>query len=161
MWGELLHRESPKPTQTKVIEILKPLIHSQLGEVIPPHAHATEQLPVRKPDPSEEYSEGQLDLNEHLLKNPDSTFFVRVSGDSMIEVGIHPGDLLVVDRSVRPGNGKIVIAVIDGDLTVKKLFKEGGKIYLMPENPSYPCIEITNGMDFMIWGVVTHVIHSL
>ena len=79
----------------------------------------------------------------------------------MIEAGIHTGDLLVVDRSLRPQSGKVVIAVINGELTVKRLFKENEKLFLMPENPSYPSIEITDAMDFMIWGVVTNVVHPL
>ncbi|MGB0935458.1 MAG: LexA family protein [Alphaproteobacteria bacterium] len=113
------------------------------------------------PSPAEDYAEGRLDLNEHLLHNPEATFFVRVSGDSMIGAGIHPDDLLIVDRSISPTPGRIVIAVINGELTVKRLFRDSGKLCLMPENPDYPAIEITEEMDFMIWGVVTNVIHSL
>ncbi|MBN9413254.1 MAG: translesion error-prone DNA polymerase V autoproteolytic subunit [Candidatus Paracaedimonas acanthamoebae] len=113
------------------------------------------------PSPAEDFSDGQLDLNDHLLKNPQSTFFVRVSGDSMINAGIHPEDLLIVDRSIRPAQGRVVIAVVNGELTVKRLFKENNKVFLMPENPNYPAIEITEEMDFMIWGVVTNVIHTV
>lgn len=113
------------------------------------------------PTPAEYFEEESMDLNEHLLDNPQHTFFVRVTGDSMINAGIHPGDLLIVDRSLRPSNGRIVIAVINGELTVKKLFKEDSKLYLMPENPAYSCIEIMEDMDFLIWGVVTNVIHEL
>ncbi len=114
------------------------------------------------PSPTEDYSEGKIDLNEHLLENPESTFFVRVSGDSMIDVGIHPNDLLIVDRSLRPSSGRVIIAVINGELTVKRLIKkDNNKLYLMPENPNYPMIEITEDMEFMIWGVVTNVVHSL
>ena len=113
------------------------------------------------PSPADDHSENVLDLNKHLLCNPETTFYVRVSGDSMIDAGIHTGDLLVVDRVLRPQNGKVVIAVINGELTVKRLFKENERLFLMPENPSYPCLEITDDMDFMIWGVVTNVIHPL
>ncbi|OJX04788.1 MAG: DNA polymerase V [Caedibacter sp. 38-128] len=113
------------------------------------------------PSPAEDFSDGQLDLNDHLLKNPQSTFFVRVSGDSMINAGIHPEDLLIVDRSIRPAQGRVVIAVVNGELTVKRLFKENNKVFLMPENPNYPALEITEEMDFMIWGVVTNVIHTV
>lgn len=114
------------------------------------------------PAPTEDYSEGKIDLNEHLLHNPESTFFVRVSGDSMIDVGIHPGDLLIVDRSLRPSSGRIIIAVINGELTVKRLLKrDNNRLFLMPENINYPAIEITEDMAFMIWGVVTNVIHEL
>lgn len=113
------------------------------------------------PSPAGDYEEERLDLNKHLLKNPQSTFFVRVSGDSMVDAGIHPGDLLVVDRTLRPANGRIVIAVVNGELTVKKMFKEGDELFLMPENTAYAAIEVTTEMDFMVWGVVTNVIHDL
>lgn len=109
----------------------------------------------------EDHTDEEIDLNSFLLKNPNTTFFVRVSGDSMIDAGIHPGDLLVVDRSLAPSNGRIVIAVVDGETTVKRLIRENNRLYLMPENPSYPCIEINQETMFMIWGVVTNVIHSL
>jgi DNA polymerase V len=114
------------------------------------------------PSPTEDYSEGKIDLNDHLLQNPESTFFVRVSGDSMIDVGIHPNDLLIVDRSLRPASGRVIIAVINGELTVKRLIKKDNKkLFLVPENPNYPILEITEDMEFMIWGVVTNVIHPL
>ncbi len=113
------------------------------------------------PSPADDYIEGKLDLNEHLVKHPAATFFVRVEGDSMIGAGIHSGDILVVDRSLKPCHGKIVIAVLDGELTVKRLEQRKGILRLLPENKSYPIVEITDAMDFMIWGVVTNVIHSL
>ena len=80
----------------------------------------------------------------------------------MIDVGIHPNDLLIVDRSMRPSSGRVIIAVINGELTVKRLIKkDNNKLFLMPENPNYPILEITEEMEFMIWGVVTNVIHPL
>jgi DNA polymerase V len=109
---------------------------------------------------STQHLEGQLDLNEHLIKNPPATFFLRVSGDSMTGASIHPDDLLVVDRSLEPKSGKIVIAVINGELTVKRLHKEKDRIQLLAENPAYPPINITPEMDFQVWGVVTYVIHK-
>jgi DNA polymerase V len=111
------------------------------------------------PSPGTDYLEGKLDLNEHLIKNPPATFFVRVSGDSMIGAGIHPEDILVVDRSEDPKSGKIVIAVINGELTVKRLKQSREGIQLLPENPEYSPIAITEDMDFQVWGVVTFVIH--
>ncbi len=113
------------------------------------------------PSPADDYIEGKLDLNQHLVKHPAATFFVRVEGDSMIGVGIHSGDILVVDRSLKPCHRKIVIAVINGELTVKRLDQRKGVLRLLPENNSYPAVEITDAMDFTIWGVVTNVIHSL
>ena len=102
-----------------------------------------------------------LDLNAHLIKRPSATFFAKVSGDSMIGVGIHEGDILVVDRSLEPVPGKIVLAILNGELTVKRLHKEGNQIFLAPENPAFPLIEVTEEMDFSIWGVVTSVVHDL
>ncbi|MEE3717957.1 translesion error-prone DNA polymerase V autoproteolytic subunit [Tumidithrix elongata RA019] len=113
------------------------------------------------PSPAEDYIEGRLDLNRYLVKHPAATFFVRVTGDSMIDAGIHPGDLLIVDRAIAPTNGKIVIAVLNGELTVKRVRQSKQKLLLIPENPQYPSLEIRSEMDFQIWGVVTNVIHPL
>lgn len=109
---------------------------------------------------STQHLEGKLDLNEHLIKNPPATFFVRVSGDSMIGAGIYPEDILVVDRSEEPKNGKIVVAVINGELTVKRLQRGREGVSLLPENPNYTPLIITAEMDFQVWGVVTYVIHK-
>lgn len=119
------------------------------------------KVPAGFPSPADDHVEQQLDLNEHLIKNPPSTFFVRVSGDSMKDVGIFPNDILIVDRSIDPVDGKIVIAVIDGELTVKRLRKKNGALFLMPENPEYSPIAVKELQDFSIWGVVTNVIHAL
>jgi DNA polymerase V len=111
------------------------------------------------PSPAEDYLEGKLDLNRHLVANPAATFYVRVSGNSMTGVGIFSGDLLVVDRSLEPGPGKIVIAVLNGELTVKRLHMEGDRLFLKAENDSYSPIEVTESQDLCIWGVVTSAIH--
>jgi len=113
------------------------------------------------PSPAEDYLEGKLDLNQHLIKNPISTFFVRVAGDSMIGAGIHSGDLLIVDRSLEPRDGRVVIAVVDGELLVKRICISRGKVSLTAENPNYPPLILREEMDFEVWGVVTSVIHSL
>ena len=113
------------------------------------------------PSPAEDYIEGRLDLNNLLIRHPSATFYVRVAGDSMILAGIHPGDILIVDRAMEPGDKKVVIAVINGELTVKRIRLFSGRICLYPENPDYQPIEITEGMDFEVWGVVTNVIHPL
>lgn len=118
-------------------------------------------IPAGFPSPAEDYVEGPIDLNRHLISHPAATFFVRVSGDSMIGAGIHSGDLLIVDRSVTAIHNKVIIAVLNGDLTVKRLYRVGGILRLMPENPAYPPIEIHPGTDFEVWGVVTKVIHFL
>ena len=113
------------------------------------------------PSPAEDYVEGKLDLNKRLIKHPAATFFVKVTGDSMIKAGIHPDDILIVDRSLEPTDKKVVIAVINGDLTVKRIRIIKGKYYLMPENEDYETLEIREEMDFEVWGVVTNVIHPL
>jgi DNA polymerase V len=113
------------------------------------------------PSPAEDYIEGKLDLNQHLIGNPIATFFVRVSGDSMIGAGIHSGDLLIVDRSLEPRDGRVVIAVVDGELLVKRLRISRGKVSLEAENPGYPALTVREGMGFEVWGVVTSVIHPL
>jgi len=94
------------------------------------------------PSPSEDYIEGKLDLNEHLIKHPAATFFVRVTGDSMLDAGIHPGDILIVDRAIEAFNNKVVIAVINGELTVKRMKKTKTGYILAPENNNYPPIQI-------------------
>lgn len=113
------------------------------------------------PSPAEDYLEGKLDLNKKLIKNPAATFFVRVSGDSMLGAGIHAGDILIVDRSLEARDGRVVIAVVNGELLVKRLRRERGRLYLVSENPEYPPLLVTDLMDFEVWGVVTNVVHAL
>ena len=113
------------------------------------------------PSPADDYIEKKLDLNEYLIRHPAATFFVRVSGDSMSGASMHPGDILIVDRALKPISGKIVIAILEGDLTVKRIQQRGGKTFLVPENPAYTPMEIHPETSFEIWGVVTHVIHSV
>ncbi|HVT63411.1 MAG TPA: translesion error-prone DNA polymerase V autoproteolytic subunit [Legionellaceae bacterium] len=108
----------------------------------------------------DDHIELHLDLNAHLIKHPSATFFVRASGDSMIGAGINSGDILIVDRSLEPRHGKIIIAAIDGELTVKRLYKQSGRLQLLAENNAYPPIDISCEQDLIIWGVVTYVIHA-
>lgn len=113
------------------------------------------------PSPADDYLEESLDLNQHLIKHPAATFFVRASGNSMVNAGINDHDILVVDRSLEPKHGDIVIAALNSELTVKRLCAKGNKVFLVPENPDYSVIEINEEMDFLIWGVVTSVVHQL
>ena len=113
------------------------------------------------PSDVEDILECHLDLNQHLTENSEGVFCIRVQGDSMIGAGIHDHDLLVVDRLPEPVDGKIVIASINAELTVKRLKRENNQLFLMPENPAYSPIVITEAMDLKIWGVVRHVIHAL
>ena len=114
------------------------------------------------PSPAENYIEERLDLNKYLIKNSESTFFIRASGDSMVNVGIHNNDILVVDKGIFPENNSIVVASLDGDLLIKKFLKnKSGNCYLKSENINYPQIKLSSNMDLRIWGVVTYAIHSL
>lgn len=113
------------------------------------------------PSPADDYIERNLDLNEHLIQNPAATFFVRVAGDSMIGASINHGDILIVDRSIEAASGKIVIAVVNGELTVKRLIKTAYSCRLIAENPNYEPIKATADAPFEIWGVVTFAIHQV
>ncbi len=113
------------------------------------------------PSPADDYIEKTLDLNDLLVKKPAATFFVRAEGESMLGVGIHPDDILVVDRSLEPVVGKIIICALNGELTVKRLKSIGDSIILGAENPTYGDIVVNKEIDLMIWGVVTNVIHNL
>lgn len=113
------------------------------------------------PSPADDHLEGPLDLNAHLVAHPAATFVVRVAGDSMAGAGIRDGDLLVVDRAREPAPDAIVVAVVDGELTVKRLrVGPRGRVRLEAENPAYPPIEPGEGAELRIWGVVAHAIHS-
>lgn len=113
------------------------------------------------PNPATDFIEDNIDLNQLLIKHPAATFFIRVEGSSMNGAGIFSGDLLVVDRSIEPYNNSIVIAILDGEFTVKRLQKNNHSIVLVPENPDYRPIPVSKESDFAVWGVVTHVIHKL
>lgn len=112
------------------------------------------------PSPAIDHVERRLDLHEHLVLHPEATFFMRVRGDSMTGAGIHDGDLLVVDRSLEPASGRVVVAALDGELTVKRLQRSHGRIMLQSENPAYPGITVGEGRDLQIWGVVAYVVHA-
>ncbi len=111
------------------------------------------------PSPAEQYLEPPLDLNEFLVKRPSATFFVRVQGDSMVGAGINDGDLLVVDRSLRPASGDVVIASVDGDFTVKTYRHDKDGVRLEPANPNYPVIRLNPGQELDYFGKVTACIH--
>ena len=119
------------------------------------------KVPAGFPSPADDHLEASIDLNQQFVRNPVATFFVRVQGHSMVGAGIHNNDMLVVDRSIEAQNGSIVVAAVDGELTVKRLHITDDCVILMPENPEYSPIEINNLMELHIWGVVAHVIHSL
>lgn len=122
---------------------------------------AMASVPAGFPSPADDYLDKKLDLNEFLIEHPAATFFVRVKGESMIQAGINSGDILIVDRALEPCQGKIIIAAIDGELTVKRIQKIGSKLYLASENPEFSPIEINPQQSLTVWGVVTYVIHKV
>lgn len=144
------------PEAARVIDIIIPSTISRK-----PLPLFLESVSAGFPSPADDYMDKALDLNEYLIQNPSATFFVRVTGESMIDAGIHSGDLLIVDRALQPKDGSIVIAVIDGDLLVKRMSFRKNKIYLIPENREFAPVEIKPEMNFEVWGVVTTVIHSV
>ena len=117
-------------------------------------------VPAGFPSIAEDYVDRALNLQELLVKHPAATFFVRVKGTSMLDAGIQTNDILIVDRALTPTHNKIVIARINGELTVKRLHIEANRVMLIAENKSYDPIEITSSMDFEVWGVVTFIIHQ-
>jgi DNA polymerase V len=117
-------------------------------------------VPAGFPSPAEDYVEKRLDISKYLIKNRTSTFYLKVQGNSMIGASINSGDLLVVDRSERPRNGQVVVAVLNGEFTVKRLQQKANRPLLLPENPKYKAIQLSDGDEMKIWGVVKHVIHS-
>ena len=112
------------------------------------------------PSPADDYTEENIDLNEHLISNPFSTFFLRVKGDSMVNAGIKDKDLILEDKSLIAKPGNIVIAMIDGEFTIKRLSIKNDELYLKAENHNYPDFSFKNHIDVQIWGVVIYSIHT-
>ena len=113
------------------------------------------------PSPADDFKETRISLDRELVKNEEATFYARVSGDSMIGAGLEDGDLIVVDRSLQPENGKIAICLVDGDFTVKRIKKEKNKLYLIAENRKYKPIELGEENELIIWGIVEYVIKKI
>ena len=113
------------------------------------------------PSPADDFRETRISLDDELIQNKDATFFAKVKGQSMIDAGLDDNDLLVIDRSLEPANNKIAVCFLDGEFTVKRLRVEKNEVWLQPENPNYPIINITEENDFVIWGIVTNVIKKI
>jgi len=113
------------------------------------------------PSPAADHTRKRIDLNEHLIRNKEATFIFRVKGDSMIGIGIYEGDELLVDRSIEARHGNIVLAVLNNEFTVKRLYRRGGVVKLLAENPRYPPIVLKEAEELVIWGVVTRSLHKL
>ncbi len=117
-------------------------------------------VPAGFPSPADDYLDMDLNLHDYLVQHPSATFCVRAIGDSMIDAGIHSSDVMVVDRALTPKNNDIVLAVVNGEFTVKRIKKNENELYLMPANDNYRPIKITEEMNFQVWGVVTFIIHK-
>lgn len=113
------------------------------------------------PSPAADFIDVSIDLNKHLIKHPSATFYARAKGDSMKDAGIFDGDLLIVDKSIDPADGKIAICYVNGEFTVKRIKKEKDEVWLIPANTAYQPIKMEEGSSLIIWGIVTHVIKSL
>ena len=118
-------------------------------------------VPAGFPSPAENFMDLDLNLQDYLVQHPSATFCIRVTGDSMQNAGIFSGDVMVVDRALEPKNNTIVLAVLDGEFTVKRIQKKGKELFLKPENKDFKAIKITEEMNFQVWGVVTHIIHKV
>lgn len=153
------HLADLKATSSKWPSHLKPvaLAENPPKFKIPMFAHTVQ---AGFPSPADDYIADTLDLNEHLIHHKEATYFVHASGNSMVGAGIHDGDIMIVDKSITPSNGSIVIATVDGEFTVKRLEKSRNSVRLMPENPKFKPIEFKNEQELQIWGVVTSVIHQ-
>ncbi len=110
---------------------------------------------------ADDYMERGIDLNEQLIKNKPATYFMRVSGNSMTGACIHDGDIVIVDRSIKPVNGKVVIAVVDGEMLIRRYEKTINRLRLVPETPKLSPIDVSEFSDFVIWGVVTYVVKNV
>ena len=142
--------------EKKVINFFTPKKENGIGQWL-----AEEGISAGFPSPADDFKETRISLDRELVKNKEATFYARVSGDSMVGAGLQDGDLLVIDRSKNPENGKIAICLIDGEFTVKRIKKEKNKLYLVPENKKYKAIELKEENQLIIWGVVEYVIKKV
>jgi DNA polymerase V len=132
-------------------------VDNEIASTIPMFSDAVQ---AGFPSPAEDHMDMDLNLNDHLVQNPSATFCVKAIGESMKDAGIQSGDIMIVDKSLEPSNRSIVLAVIDGEFTVKRVNMNENELYLMPENNSFSPIKITKEMDFQVWGIVTYIIHK-
>jgi len=147
---------STELTMNRNFTVIRVIPLTKLKQTRPLYASITAGFP----SPAEDYIEEELDLNDFLIRNPEATFFVRVAGDSMIRAGIYEGDILIVDCSQEAQPGDVIVAMLEGEFTVKRFVRRGEKYFLQPENPAYQPLELKQGCPFQVWGVVTNVIHK-
>ena len=142
--------------KTNKIIFLKPKKGDSLGQWL-----VEQGISAGFPSPADDFKEIRISLDRELVKNSESTFYARVNGDSMQDAGISDGDLLVIDRSLEPGNNKIAVCFLDGEFTVKRIKKKGSKLFLKPENKNYKKIAVNEESKLVIWGVVVYVIKKV
>ena len=142
--------------EKKILNFFVPKTDNGIGQWL-----AEEGISAGFPSPADDFKEIRISLDKELVKNKEATFYARVDGDSMIGAGLEDGDLLVIDRSLNPENGKIAICLVDGDFTVKRIKKEKNKLFLIPENKKYEKIEIKEENELIIWGIVEYVIKKV
>ena len=142
--------------EKKILNFFVPKADNGIGQWL-----VEEGISAGFPSPADDFKEIRISLDKELVKNKDATFYARVDGDSMIGAGLEDGDLLVIDRSLNPENGKIAICLVDREFTVKRIKKEKNRLYLMPENKKYEPIELKEENELIIWGVVEYVIKKV
>tara|TARA_B100000925_G_scaffold287948_1_gene268087 strand:+ start:2408 stop:2842 length:435 start_codon:yes stop_codon:yes gene_type:complete len=142
--------------EKKILNFFIPKKENGIGQWL-----AEEGISAGFPSPADDFKETRISLDRELIKNKEATFYARVSGDSMVGAGLNDGDLLVIDRSKDPENGKIAVCLVDGDFTVKRIKKEKNKLYLVPENKRYKPIELKEENELIIWGIVEYVIKKV
>ena len=142
--------------EKKILNFFIPKADNGIGQWL-----AEEGISAGFPSPADDFKEIRISLDKELVKNKDATFYARVDGDSMIGAGLEDGDLLVIDRSLYPENGKIAICLVDREFTIKRIKKEKNRLYLMPENKKYKPIELKEENELIIWGVVEYVIKKV
>lgn len=153
--AEVLITLSPEETGCTVCSL-----HHALTETLLELPLGHDCISAGFPSPAQDFAEASIDLNRELIRNPSSTFFGRVKGDSMRDAGISDGDLLVIDKSIRPADGMIAVCFIDGEFTVKRIRSDKDCCWLLPANEAYRPIRVDSGNHFLIWGIVIHVIKS-
>lgn len=152
-----IRQQKTTPRFPSALEIF-PMAEQAPRQLFPFMSHAVR---AGFPSPADDYVEKRIDLNEELILHREATFFLRVKGNSMIDAGIDEGDELIVDRAIPPEHGRIVIAAVDGELTVKRFYQRDGVVKLIAENALHPDIELKEGQEMLIWGVVTRIIKSV
>ena len=138
------------------LTILKPEKGDKIG-----HWLIEQGISAGFPSPADDFKEVRISLDKELVKNKEATFYARVSGESMVGAGLDDGDLLVIDRSLNPENGKIAVCFVDGDFTIKRIVKKNNSLFLKPENKNYKKIKIDENNKLVIWGIVIYVIKKI